>query len=103
MLTVSNLFILTLCLCWAFVTVQGFSLAMASRGYSLVLLHRLLIAVASLVTEHRLVDSGVVAHRPSSLQHAGSSWTKDQTHVPCAGKQTVHLWATREAPTSPYL
>ena len=58
--------------CW------GFSLVVASRGYSLVVLCRLLMAVASLVGEHRLqgaqasvvelsglqsIDSIVVVHR----------------------------------------
>ena len=33
---------------------MGFSLPAASRGYSLVAVHRLLTAVASLVVEHRL-------------------------------------------------
>ena len=33
---------------------MGFFLVAASRGYSLVAVHRLLIAVASLVAEHRL-------------------------------------------------
>ena len=39
---------LGLCCC------AGFSLAAASGGYSLVAVHGLLIAVASLVVEHRL-------------------------------------------------
>ena len=33
---------------------MGFSLVVASRGSSLVVVHGLLIAVASLVTEHEL-------------------------------------------------
>ena len=33
---------------------EGFSLVMASKGLLFVAVHRLLIAVASLVTEHRL-------------------------------------------------
>ena len=40
-------------LCWAFVALPRLSLVVASRGYS-VAAHRLLIAVASLVAEHRL-------------------------------------------------
>ena len=35
----------------------GFSLIVVSRVYSLVVVHRLLIAVASLVAEHRLWDT----------------------------------------------
>ena len=38
---------------WVFVAVHRLSLVVASRGYS-VALHGLLIAVASLVAEHRL-------------------------------------------------
>ena len=36
------------------VSVLGFSLVAESRGYSLAAVHGLLIAVASLVAEHRL-------------------------------------------------
>ena len=46
----------------------GFSLAPPSRSYSLVVLLRLLIAMASLVAKHRLLGaqaSAIVAHRPS--------------------------------------
>ena len=35
---------------------------------------------------------GLVAPR-----HVGSSWTRDQTHVPCIGRWILHHWATREA------
>ena len=41
-------------LCWVFVAALGLSLLVASRGYSLVEVHGLLIAMASLVVEHRL-------------------------------------------------
>ena len=37
-----------------FVALRGLSLVVVSRGYSLVVLHRLLIAVASVVAEHGL-------------------------------------------------
>ena len=39
-------------LCWVFVAICGLSLVTASGGYSRVALHTLLIAVASLFTEH---------------------------------------------------
>ena len=45
-----NLFLTVLSLCCC----TGFSLVALSRGYSLVAVHRLLIAVASLVVEHML-------------------------------------------------
>ena len=37
----------------------GFSLVVASRGYSLVAVHRLLIVVASLVVEHKFRVCGL--------------------------------------------
>lgn len=42
------------CLCWVFVAVHEVSLVMASRGYSSGEVCRLFVAVASLVTAHRL-------------------------------------------------
>ena len=41
-------------LCWVFVAVCRLSVVAASRGHSLVVVHRLPIAVASLVVEHGL-------------------------------------------------
>ena len=59
---------------------HGLSLAAVSRSYSLIVVHRLLITVTSLVVEHGL--SGVwalevVGHRLSCLWHVGSSQTRD--------------------------
>ena len=45
--------IIIIWLCWLFVAVHGLSLVAVSGGYS-VAAHGLLIAVASLVVEHRL-------------------------------------------------
>ena len=39
---------------WAFVAARGLSLVVATRGYSLVAVHGVFIAVASLVAEPRL-------------------------------------------------
>ena len=39
---------------WVFIAVHGLSLVVASGVYSLVLVHRLLIVVASLIVEHGL-------------------------------------------------
>ena len=39
-------------LCWVFVAARAFFLVLASRGYSLVMVLRLLIGVASLAAEH---------------------------------------------------
>ena len=41
-------------LCWVFIAVHRLSLAAVNAGYSLVVVFGLLIAVASLVAEHRL-------------------------------------------------
>ena len=41
-------------LCWVFVAAWAFPLVVASRGYSLVAVHRLLTTVPSLVGEHGL-------------------------------------------------
>ena len=41
-------------MCWVFTAVSGLSLVAVSRGYFLVVVPRLLIAVASLIAEHGL-------------------------------------------------
>ena len=41
------------CLYWIFVAIRELSLAVASGGYSLAMVHKLLILVASLVAEHK--------------------------------------------------
>ena len=46
------LFLKQFFLCWCFVAALGFSLVAASRGYSLVPVHGLLIVMASLIVEH---------------------------------------------------
>ena len=60
-----DLVVLGLCIC------TGFSLAVASGGYSLVAVHKLLVAAASLVVEHSLwsVQASVVGV-PGSRAHA---------------------------------
>ena len=42
---------------WVFIAARGLSLVVASRGYSLVEVRGLLIAVASLIAKHRLQAS----------------------------------------------
>ena len=34
----------------------------------------------------------------NALRHVGSSWTRDQTYVPCIGRQIPNHWTTREVP-----
>ena len=77
-----------------------FSLVAESRGYTLVVVCRLLIMVASLVAEHGHQAYGLA----DGLWHSGlaspqlmeSSGTGDQTHVPCIGRQILNCWTTRE-------
>ena len=69
---------------------SGLSLAVVSGGYSLVAVGGLLIVVVSLVAEHglqgtraqQLYLSGLVA-----LRYVGSSRIRDQTPIPCTGRQ----------------
>ena len=49
-----------LCWVWVFVAVlAGFSLVSESKGYSIAVLHRLVIAMASLTVEHRFQTHGL--------------------------------------------
>ena len=69
----------------------GFSLV--ARGHSLVVVHGLLIMVASLVAEHELWGERAfiaVAHRISCSQYVGSSLTRDRTCVSCIGRQILY-------------
>ena len=52
--------------------VHSLSVAVESRGYSLLMLHRLLIVVASLVSEHRLYLSWVSVVVAPGLQSLSS-------------------------------
>ena len=68
-----------------------------SRGYSLVVVCGLLIAVDSLVAEQRLLSTGsvVVPHELSCSEARGAFL--DQTHVSCTGRQILYHKGTREA------
>ena len=66
----------------------GLSLVATSRGYSLIVVHGLLILVASLV-EHRVQCvplSVAVALRLSCPSHVESSQTRNQAQVPYVGR-----------------
>ena len=91
---------------------MGFSLVVESRGFSLVAVHRLLIAVASLVAERRLwgeqasavvvlglssTGSVVMVRGLSCSMACGIFQTRDQTHVSCTGRWILYHRATREA------
>ena len=86
------------------------SLGAASRGYSLAAVHKLLIAEAPLVAEHRLSDmqaSQLAAPRLSSCGtrhvapwHVGTSFTRDRTGICCIARWILNHWTTREALTA---
>ena len=62
--TLEKSFYILLYLFWGMLGLHccvGFSVVGESRGYFLVVVHRLLTVVASLVADHRCVDSVVVA------------------------------------------
>ena len=42
------------------------------------------------------MGSVAAVHRLCSPRHVGSSWTRDQTSVPCIGRRILNHWATRE-------
>ena len=106
------LFIYYCWLHWVFSAGCRLSLVAAGRGYSLVVLHKPLLKVASLVAYH-----GLQSKWAQQFQHTGSvvaacglsscgTWlscsmhveysrTKDQTCVPCIGRQILNHWTTR--------
>ena len=86
---------------WVFLATCGLSLVEVSGGCGLVVVHGLLIAVASVVWH-----TGSSAHGLQELRHAGLvapwcvgfSWTRDHTRVPCIGRWTLNHWITSEVP-----
>ena len=52
----------------------------------------------SLVAQNRRPGSRASV---GALQNAGSSRTRDRTHVPCTGKQILNHWTAREVQTFP--
>ena len=47
-------------------------------------------------TGSRHTGSVGVAHGLTALWHAGSSWTRNLTRVPCIGRQILSHWTTGE-------
>ena len=64
---------------------QGYSQALGCTGFS---------SCGSQALEHRL--SSCHAWGFVALQHVGSSWTRDRTHVPCTGRRTPTHCTTGE-------
>ena len=78
--------------CWGFVTGQEFLWLRWVR--TLVAVCQLLIAVASLVAEQGLQGAGCSLCRGLiALQHVGSSWIRNRTHISCMGRQLLCHWA----------
>ena len=78
-----NILLICFWLRWVFIAMSRFSLVVASEGLLFIAVCRLPIAVASLVENIGVVES---------------SWTRDQTHALCFGKQILKHWTTREVP-----
>ena len=92
---------------------SGFSLVSETKGYSLVALHGLTIAMATLIAEHGLTAWGLW-----SLQHMGSvavalwaqlprsMWDLPRPGIkpvfPDIARRTFNHWTTREAPSLPF-
>ena len=81
------------------------SLVAESRGYSLVLAPKPLIAVwlLLLLSMSSRVRTQLWPMGPVAPWHVGSSWTRDRTHVPCIGRRILNHWTTREVLTFHFL
>ena len=91
---------------WVFVTAQGLSLVVASRGSSS-LWSTGFRRTGFTIVLHGLSSDGMhaqqLAHTGSVAPwHVRSSWTRDQTHVHCIGRQVHNHWITREVPLLSY-
>ena len=84
---------------WVFIAVHALSLAVVSRGYSMLqctgfYCRGVSCAVQALGTQ----ASVAVAHGLLvALPHVDSSQTRDWTRGPCAGRQILQHWTTGEA------
>ena len=79
-------FLIFFWLCWVFIAVLRLSVVVVSRDYSLVVVHGLLVVVASLVSVggfQQLRDPSLVA-----LWHVASSGTRGQIHIPFIHRQS---------------
>ena len=80
-------------LCQVFVATRAFSLAVASRGYSLTAVHGFLIVVAFLVAGHRFQGTRAQQLWHTDLVapcHVESSLTRYQTHISCIGRWILY-------------
>ena len=80
---------------WGFhCCMHKFSLIAEGGGSSLVAVHWLLIAVVSLVAEHRALERmGFYSCSSLVTWHVGSFRTRGQTSVPYISRQVLNHWA----------
>ena len=89
-------------LCWVFVAVCRLSVVAASRGHSLVVVHRLPIAVASLVVEHGLQSAWASVISVLRLSSCGANPGSTPSHLvhhlinPVPPVNTPHAHKQRE-------
>ena len=84
------------CCAWLFSSCGRGLLLVACTGFSL---HWPLLETTVLATRVSVVaecGSVVVALVLSCSEAYGSSWTRDQTHVPCIDRHVLNHWATKE-------
>ena len=91
-------FLIYLWLHWVFTAASGFSLVTVSRGHSSLQCKSFSLQwllslwfLSSRAQAQQSWHTGLVA--PT---HGGSSQTRDQTLVPCTGRQILNNWTTRE-------
>ena len=97
-------------MCWVFIAACGLSLVAMSRNYSSlqcmgVSLWWLLLLQSTGSRCMGFCNCGAWAQllrciNLVALRHVGSSWTRDQTCVPCIGRQILNHWTIREVPLS---
>ena len=88
--------------CWVSVAVSRLSLVATSGGCTLVVMHGLLIAVASLGVVSRA--RGLQQLWPMGLvptHHVGG--TKDRTHVSCISRWIPNHWTTKQVLTNAFI
>ena len=78
---------------------KGFLYSCSKWEFPFFVVLQLLNGVASLV-EPELQGIGFSSCGAwAQLWYVGSSWTRDQTCVPCIGRQILNHWTTKEVPT----
>ena len=89
------------CLLCIFIAARGLSLVVTTWGHSPVALWWLLLLWSTDSRAHRLQylqNMGFVA-----LWHGKSSWTRDQSHVPCIGRGILNRWTSKKVPACCFL